>query len=123
VTRALAHAAFTPYPAASRLVLVGGVSPQVTEVSDGLRQYFDLALPGVLLYAQERPQAQELLKAEQPASEVYGPEHLLRLFGAAAPAAGLGWLAWLSETRRAYPIDEGGCGKTERWNATRGGVI
>ena len=58
------------------------------EISSGLRAYFDGSLRAVLLYAQERTQADALLA--QPGkttpsdvtkpSDVYGAEHLLRLF-------------------------------------------
>ena len=52
-----------------------------TEISSGLRAYFDRSLRPVLLYAQERTQADVLLTddARLP-SDVYGAEHLLRLF-------------------------------------------
>lgn len=52
-----------------------------TEISSGLRAYFDRSLRAVLLYAQERTQADVLLTddARLP-SDVYGAEHLLRLF-------------------------------------------
>ena len=55
----------------------------VGAVVDSLRQYFDQALPQVLLYQQEAAQSKRLLKHDKRASEVYGPEHLLRLLGAA----------------------------------------
>jgi len=53
------------------------------EVIDGIRQYFEKALGKVLLYKFERPQYQEILekyKDEKQISDVYGAEHLLRLF-------------------------------------------
>lgn len=53
----------------------------VGAVVGSLRQYFDQALPQVLLYQQEVAQSKRLLKHDKPASEVYGPEHLLRLLG------------------------------------------
>jgi mortality factor 4-like protein 1 len=48
-------------------------------VADGLRVYFDKLLPVALLYAFEMPQSQQL-PAKAP-SQMYGAEHLLRLFG------------------------------------------
>ena len=57
----------------------------VAEILNGLRSYFDRALPMMLLYKKERQQFQE---ASQPhaqrstsPSTIYGAEHLLRLFG------------------------------------------
>ena len=54
------------------------------EIADGLRAYFDGALRPALLYREERGQAETALAgpggtAKAP-SEVYGAEHLLRLF-------------------------------------------
>ncbi|KAJ1787005.1 Esa1p-associated factor, partial [Coemansia sp. RSA 2399] len=54
----------------------------VDEIVDGLRIYFDKALGNILLYRFERYQYKQLREkypAKQP-SEIYGPEHLLRLF-------------------------------------------
>ena len=54
------------------------------ELMEGIRMYFDRALPLILLYRHEREQY-EAIKAQcidkdfKP-SEVYGAEHLLRLF-------------------------------------------
>jgi len=62
-----------------------GNSPQLQryqEMVDGIRIYFDKALPVILLYLQEREQY-NLVKAkfpDKPPSQVYGAEHLLRLF-------------------------------------------
>lgn len=51
----------------------------------GLKSYFDTALPRILLYAFERQQYTEFMsKREREGAlpcTVYGPEHLLRLFG------------------------------------------
>ncbi|RKP06762.1 MRG-domain-containing protein [Thamnocephalis sphaerospora] len=55
---------------------------QLTEFAAGLRAYFDRALGNRLLYRLERQQYAQILK-EQPnaiVSDVYGAEHLLRLF-------------------------------------------
>mmetsp|Transcript_351 Transcript_351/g.514 ORF Transcript_351/g.514 Transcript_351/m.514 type:complete len:82 (+) Transcript_351:730-975(+) len=55
----------------------------VQNVCDGVREYFDLALENCLLYAFEKEQ-NDTLKEEHKGklpSEVYGAEHLLRLFG------------------------------------------
>jgi mortality factor 4-like protein 1 len=52
------------------------------EVSIGLRNYFDRALGTILLYRFERVQYEEYLEKHPDAimSNVYGAEHLLRLF-------------------------------------------
>lgn len=68
------------------LDLVGMLVPRQTlveEVCEGLCEYFDRALPAVLLYRFERPQYRQLL-AEHPGkapSQLFGGNHLLRLFG------------------------------------------
>jgi len=70
---------------------------QYKELMDGLRLYFDKSLPLVLLYRQERDQVELInklygdssnnnspslspLSLSLPSSEIYGTEHLLRLF-------------------------------------------
>jgi len=60
---------------------------QCEEMCNGIRVYFDRALPFVLLYHQERAQYKELVDSTQAAtqkelvpSDVYGAEHLSRLF-------------------------------------------
>eukprot|EP00271_Cylindrocystis_brebissonii_P014260 TRINITY_DN35561_c0_g1_i1.p1 TRINITY_DN35561_c0_g1~~TRINITY_DN35561_c0_g1_i1.p1 ORF type:complete len:349 (+),score=105.51 TRINITY_DN35561_c0_g1_i1:468-1514(+) len=52
------------------------------EVANGLRAYFDRALPAILLYKQERSQYAQALpeNSNLTPAEVYGAEHLLRLF-------------------------------------------
>ena len=54
------------------------------EIADGLRAYFDGALKPALLYREERGQAETVLASRggtaKAPSEVYGAEHLLRLF-------------------------------------------
>jgi len=58
-------------------------SDRVTrEVCNGLKLYFDRALGSLLLYKHERAQAQRLLREhkEKAPSDVFGVEHLLRLF-------------------------------------------
>ncbi|KAJ3105027.1 UDP-glucuronic acid decarboxylase 1 [Phlyctochytrium planicorne] len=52
------------------------------EIVEGLKAYFDKALGNILLYRFERPQYVELKKkfADKNMSDVYGAEHLLRLF-------------------------------------------
>mmetsp|Transcript_4193 Transcript_4193/g.5406 ORF Transcript_4193/g.5406 Transcript_4193/m.5406 type:complete len:298 (-) Transcript_4193:271-1164(-) len=52
------------------------------ELIDGLRIYFDKALPLILLYRQEREQYEIVSKKfpDKSPSEIFGPEHLLRLF-------------------------------------------
>lgn len=51
------------------------------EIVDGLRCYFDKALPAMLLYKEERQQYKEVIDDGASPSDVYGAEHLLRLFG------------------------------------------
>ncbi|KAL6080202.1 Esa1p-associated factor, variant 2 [Balamuthia mandrillaris] len=52
------------------------------EVVEGVRLYFDKALGSLLLYRFERMQFSEVFKKNKnvPPSELYGAEHLLRLF-------------------------------------------
>eukprot|EP00611_Tribonema_gayanum_P030352 TRINITY_DN840_c1_g1_i1.p1 TRINITY_DN840_c1_g1~~TRINITY_DN840_c1_g1_i1.p1 ORF type:complete len:335 (-),score=139.47 TRINITY_DN840_c1_g1_i1:76-999(-) len=52
------------------------------ELVDGLRLYFDRALPLILLYAHEREHHAAVVAHNKgrAASELYGAEHLLRLF-------------------------------------------
>ena len=55
----------------------------LNEVIEGIKLYFDRALGNLLLYRFERPQYMEI-KQEKPdlrMSDIYGAEHLLRLFG------------------------------------------
>ena len=55
----------------------------LVEVVDGLKMYFERALPKILLYRNERQQYAEW-KRRHPSMklvDVYGSEHLLRLFG------------------------------------------
>jgi len=56
--------------------------PVMAQICDGLLVYFDRALPNILLYRVERSQY-EKLREEYPnrrVCEMYGGEHLLRLF-------------------------------------------
>jgi len=52
------------------------------EVCDGVKLYFDRALGTILLYHHEREQYDEARQAhpDTPMSDIYGAEHLLRLF-------------------------------------------
>lgn len=52
------------------------------EVMSGIKLYFDRALGNILLYRFERQQYLAIKKQypDRPMSEIYGPEHLLRLF-------------------------------------------
>jgi mortality factor 4-like protein 1 len=47
----------------------------------GLCCYFDKALPMMLLYNNEHKQYQEACPNDIVPSDIYGAEHLLRLFG------------------------------------------
>jgi hypothetical protein len=52
------------------------------ELADSVSNFFCRALPSLLLYRQERDQLHHLLDLFplEPLSDLYGPEHLLRLF-------------------------------------------
>jgi len=52
------------------------------EVVDGMRSYFNQALSALLLYKYERKQFREIKEAHKgrPLVEIYGAEHLLRLY-------------------------------------------
>ena len=50
-------------------------------VADGIRLYFDKSLGQSLLYAPERKQYEDVVASQTAPSDVYGIEHLLRLFG------------------------------------------
>lgn len=52
----------------------------VGEILNGLRCYFDKALPAMLLYKSERKQYEEAISDHVSPSSIYGAEHLLRLF-------------------------------------------
>ncbi|GAM23719.1 hypothetical protein SAMD00019534_068940 [Acytostelium subglobosum LB1] len=54
----------------------------VKQFADGIESYFNKALGVMLLYKFERPQFGEMVKLHpnKPMSEIYGAEHLLRLF-------------------------------------------
>ncbi|XP_057469792.1 protein MRG1-like isoform X2 [Actinidia eriantha] len=63
-----------------RLKKDGMISDSVGEILNGLRCYFDKALPAMLLYKSERQQYQEAIAQHVSPSTVYGAGHLLRLF-------------------------------------------
>ena len=53
-------------------------------IIEGVQSYFDRALSSILLYRIERRQYQELQQKQMdsvPLSQIYGAEHLIRLFG------------------------------------------
>mmetsp|Transcript_8052 Transcript_8052/g.14978 ORF Transcript_8052/g.14978 Transcript_8052/m.14978 type:complete len:263 (+) Transcript_8052:64-852(+) len=50
------------------------------EITDGLRTYFNKTLKAMLLYPEERKQSEEVLKNGKLPQDVYGVEHLVRLF-------------------------------------------
>ncbi|KAA8531649.1 hypothetical protein F0562_006634 [Nyssa sinensis] len=58
----------------------GMMTDSVGEILNGLRCYFDKALPVILLYKQERQQYHEAVADNVSPSSIYGAEHLLRLF-------------------------------------------
>ena len=47
---------------------------------EGLELYFDKTLKNMLLYPQEKKQAEEVLKNGKAPRKAYGVEHLIRLF-------------------------------------------
>ncbi|RLN51545.1 hypothetical protein BBJ29_008632 [Phytophthora kernoviae] len=52
-------------------------------IMEGVQSYFDRALSSILLYRMERRQYQELRQKQEeeiPLSQIYGAEHLIRLF-------------------------------------------
>lgn len=53
------------------------------EVFDGLRIYFNKALGNILLYRFERHQYADIIRQmpDKELVDIYGAEHLLRLFG------------------------------------------
>ncbi len=50
---------------------------------EGIQAYFDRALGSILLYRFERKQYQQIQQKHEdtPLSQIYGAEHLVRLFG------------------------------------------
>ena len=50
------------------------------EIVEGLKSYFDKTLKQMLLYPQEETQAEKVLRGSKRPRDVYGAEHLLRLF-------------------------------------------
>ncbi|KAI5655248.1 hypothetical protein M9H77_32435 [Catharanthus roseus] len=63
-----------------RLTKDGQIVGSVGEILNGLRSYFDKALPAMLLYKNERHQYEEMVSDNVTPSAIYGAEHLLRLF-------------------------------------------
>ncbi|KAL7131618.1 hypothetical protein ABFS83_12G016300 [Erythranthe nasuta] len=58
----------------------GVMTEAVGEILNGLRGYFDKALPTILLYKKERQQYRDAISDNSSPSSIYGAEHLLRLF-------------------------------------------
>ncbi|KAJ7543973.1 hypothetical protein O6H91_09G060600 [Diphasiastrum complanatum] len=57
------------------------IGDSTLEIMDGLRSYFNKALPAMLLYKEEREQFEALSEnCKENLSSIYGAEHLLRLF-------------------------------------------
>ena len=56
----------------------------VKGIMEGIQSYFDRALGSILLYRMERKQYNEIKKDNEDTlmSDIYGAEHLIRLFGA-----------------------------------------
>lgn len=82
----------------------------MAQVVIGLKAYFELALGSILLYRFERHQY-TVIKKSHPhlkMSEIYGAEHLLRLFG--MPHAHISTFAKFDCT---YEYGPGECGRVE----------
>ncbi|XP_042011932.1 protein MRG1-like isoform X2 [Salvia splendens] len=58
----------------------GMMTDVVGEILNGLRCYFEKALPAILLYKKECLQYREAVSDNTSPSTIYGAEHLLRLF-------------------------------------------
>ncbi|KAM7516484.1 hypothetical protein LguiA_006067 [Lonicera macranthoides] len=58
----------------------GMLNDAIGEILNGLRCYFEKALPVILLYKKERQQYNEAVADNVSPSSIYGAEHLLRLF-------------------------------------------
>ncbi|KAK6128594.1 hypothetical protein DH2020_037669 [Rehmannia glutinosa] len=58
----------------------GKMIDAVGEILNGIRCYFDKALPTILLYKKECQQYREAIQDNTSPSSIYGAEHLLRLF-------------------------------------------
>ncbi|KAJ8425132.1 hypothetical protein Cgig2_011098 [Carnegiea gigantea] len=58
----------------------GTITDSIAEILNGLRCYFDKALPLMLLYKKERQQYHDAVTNNASPSTIYGAEHLLRLF-------------------------------------------
>jgi mortality factor 4-like protein 1 len=67
----------------SKQKLKDGPDGMLEEILEGLQIYFDKALGTILLYRYEREQYANILRqhSDKTMSEIYGAEHLLRLFG------------------------------------------
>ncbi|KAI3660147.1 hypothetical protein MP638_002544 [Amoeboaphelidium occidentale] len=67
----------------SKQKLKDGPDGMLEEILEGLQIYFDKALGTILLYRYEREQYANILRqhSDKKMSEIYGAEHLLRLFG------------------------------------------
>ncbi|KAN0040633.1 hypothetical protein ACTA71_008971 [Dictyostelium dimigraforme] len=66
----------------NKIVEENDKSSECKEVINGIKQYFNKALGTLLLYKFERPQYDTILKnnPKKSMSDIYGAEHLLRLF-------------------------------------------
>ena len=59
---------------------MASTSDVAEEIVEGIKDYFDGSLSSLLLYKSERAQYDDMAESTDRLSDVYGPEHLIRLF-------------------------------------------